>query len=51
MLKGRSFVHVIPENKIYRLEDLTPEQREKLNKNLNEQASRVPLRLKEEKIS
>lgn len=45
MLRGRSFVHVIPENKVYRYEDLTPEQKIKLAKNLNEQASKVPLRL------
>lgn len=45
-LTYRVVVHVIPEDKVYRLEDLTPEQRKQLSKNLNEQASKVPLRPK-----
>lgn len=39
-------VHVIPENKVYRYEDLTEAQKRKLSDNLIEQASQVVLNKK-----
>lgn len=47
-LKYRIFVHTLEDDQIYRFDDLTQEQKKKLEQKLIEQVENVPLRLAEE---
>ena len=47
-LKYRIFVHTMEDDQIYRFDDLTQEQKKKLEQKLIEQVENVPLRLADE---
>lgn len=47
----RIFVHTLPDDKIYKFEDLTAQQKATLEQNLIEQMKKVPLRPAEEQTA